>query len=218
MNPQATRTPSTPSAWLRSGVPEAATAAVLPKFLSALLLGIGLMVIAGCSALLPRGESIAESPWKSFEDAQQTFDRIIPYQTTVAELRALKLDPARNANITLLNYSDVLRRFIPSPATNMQDLDPGVQDCIKAKSACRGYEVDQKTLKRRRYGNFWADFLNFKRKVDIAGWRFNGVVLIKNELVVYKLTGGQPSIHELEESRNPLGPFQGLGESRLLTR
>jgi len=73
-------------------------------------------------------------------------------------------------------------------------------------------------LKRRRYGNFLADFLNFKRKVDVAGWRFNGVILIRDGIVVYKLTSGQPAIHELEESRNPLGPFQGLGESRMLGR
>ena len=177
---------------------------------------MGLALLAGCSALLPRGESTAESPWRNFEEAQQTFDKIVPYQSTVQDLRTLKLDPLQNANITLLNYSDVLRRFITTPSTSLQDLDPGVQDCIKAKGACRGYEVDQKSVKRRRYGNFFADFLNFKRKVDIVGWRFNGVILIKDELVVYKLTGGQPSIHEHEESKNPLGPFQGIGESRLL--
>jgi hypothetical protein len=116
-------------------------------------------------------------------------------------------------NITLLNYLDVLRRFIPSPATDIADLEPGVRDCIKAKSACNGYEVDQKMLKRKRYGNFWADFLNFNRKTDIVGWRFNGVILMKDDLVVYKPTGGQPSIHEHEENKNPLGPLQGLGSS-----
>lgn len=183
---------------------------------SALALASSLLLfIAGCSSLLPRGESLAQSPWNSFDEAQQTFDRIIPYQTTVQDLSKLKLDPLKYPNITLLNYSDVLRRFIPSPATDTRDLDPGVQDCIGAKSACTGLEVDQKALKRTRYGNFWADFLNFKRKTDIVGWRFNGVILIKNGLVVYKLTGGQPSIHEHEEQKNPLGPLQGIGESRL---
>jgi len=175
-------------------------------------------LLAGCGALLPRGENITESPWQNYQQAQQAFDSIVPYQTRAEDLKQLKLDPLHNPNITLLNYSDVLRRFIPSPSTNTQDLDPGVQDCIKAKSACKGYEVDQKSMHRRRYGNFLADFLNFKRKVDIAGWRFNGVILIKDDIVVYKLTGGQPAIHELEESKNPLGPFQGIGESRILSR
>lgn len=188
-----------------------------PRRITRLAIGLSVLFLAGCGTLLPRGESVVESPWHSFADAQQTFDSIVPYKTTVEDLRKLKLDPLQNPNITLLNYSDVLRRFIPSPATNMQDLDSGVRDCIDAKSACKGYEVDQKTVTRRRYGNFWADFLNFKRKVNIVGWRFNGVILIKGDLVVYKLTGGQPVIHELEETKNPLGPLQGIGESKLLS-
>lgn len=188
-----------------------------PRRMTSLAIGFSVLFLAGCGTLLPRGESVVESPWHSFADAQQTFDSIVPYKTTVEDLRKLKLDPLQNPNITLLNYSDVLRRFIPSPATNMQDLDAGVRDCINAKSVCKGYEVDQKTITRRRYGNFWADFLNFKRKVNIAGWRFNGVILIKDDLVVYKLTGGQPVIHELEETKNPLGPLQGIGESRLFS-
>lgn len=175
-------------------------------------------LLAGCTALLPRGESVTEGPWQNFQEVQTTFDQIIPYKTTVHDLKSLKLDPEQNPNITILNYSDVLRRFIPPSSAKPFDLDDGVQDCLMAKSACKGYEIDKKVLKRRRYGNFWTDFLNFHRKVDIVGWRFNGVVLIKDDLVVYKLTGGQPSIHELEENKNPLGPFQGIGESRLLDR
>lgn len=176
------------------------------------------LCFGGCSSLLPKGETETEGPWQTFGEAQQTFDKIIPHQTTVEELKQLKLDPESNPNITILNYSDLLRRFIPSPTINAHDLDPGVQECISAKTACKGYEIDQRVMKRNRYGNFWFDFLNFKRKVDIVGWRFNGVILIKDNLVVYKLTGGQPVIHEREENKNPLGPFQGIGESRLFNR
>ncbi|MGP1685303.1 MAG: hypothetical protein ACTS8S_23505, partial [Giesbergeria sp.] len=96
---------------------------------------LGLLLLAGCSSLLPRGETIADSPWESFQEAQQTFDRIVAHQTTVEDLKTLKLNPLLNPNITLLNYSDVLRRFIPSPSTNAQDLDSGVQECINAKNA-----------------------------------------------------------------------------------
>lgn len=174
--------------------------------------------LAGCGSLLPRAEVVTESPWQSFQDVQQVFDKIVPYQTTVEDLKRLRLDPESNPNITILNYSDVLRRFIPSPSINAHDLDSGVRECIMANTACKGYEIDQRLIKRKRYGNFWADILNFKRKVDVIGWRFNGVILIKDSLVVYKLTGGQPAIHELEENKNPLGPFQGIGESGLFNR
>ena len=144
------------------------------------------------------------------------FDQIVPYQTTAADLKQLNLDPNGNPNITILNYSDVLRRFIPSPSISASDLDAGVRECITAKTTCRGYEIDQKSMKRIRNGNFWSDFLNFDRKIDIQGWRFNGVLLLKGNVVVYKLTGGQPSIQEYEENHTPLGPFQGIGESRLM--
>src|SRR5574340_109344 len=177
-----------------------------------------LVFLAGCGSLLPRAEVVTESPWQSFQDVQQVFDKIVPYQTTVGDLKQLRLDPESNPNITILNYSDVVGRFIPSPSINAHDLDSGVRECIMANTACKGYELDQRFIKRKRYGNFWADFLNFKRKVDVIGWRFNGVILIKDGVIVYKLTGGQPAIHELEENKNPLGPFQGIGDSGWFNR
>jgi hypothetical protein len=170
---------------------------------------------AGCTTLLPRSEALTDSPWQSFEEAQQAFDKIILHKTTVADLKGLKLDPASNPNVTILNYSDVLRRFIASPSVDTSSLDVGVQECLRAATRCQGYEVDHRVVKRNRYGNFWADLFNFRRKIDIVGWRFNGVVLITDDLVVYKLTGGQPAIHESEQSRNPLGPLQGVGEAML---
>ncbi len=168
-------------------------------------------LLPACSSLLPHGEAETQSPWQSFEEAQQTLDKVVPNQTTVADLRALGLDPKVNPNIAILNYSDILRRFIPSPSVDASQLDKGVQDCIAAKTTCVGYEVDLKVTKRNRYGNFLSDFFNFRRKTDIVGWKFNAVILIRGGVAVYKLTGGQPLIHEHEESTNPLGPFQGWG-------
>jgi hypothetical protein len=176
---------------------------------------IVLALLAGCSSLLPRGDTLTESPWQDFEDAQRTFDRIVPHQTTVEELRTMHLDPRTNPNITLLNYSDVLRRFIPSPAVNPKDLDDGVQECIAARTACTGYEVDHRQIKRKRIGSFWLDFLNFKRDTEVTGWRFNAVLLLRDGVVIYKISGGQPKIHDSELSRNPLGPLQGFGESSI---
>lgn len=188
------------------------------RLIGGLLAGFLILLLPACSALLPEGKGLIESPWHSYAEAEQVFKEIVPYQTTVADLKRLKLDPLSNPNVTILNYSDVLRRFLPSPSINTNDLDVGVQECIRALSSCQGYEIDHRVMQRKRYGNFLADFFNFKRKVDIVGWRFNAVLLIKNNLVIYKLTGGQPSIHEHEESTNPLGPFQGTGESGTISR
>jgi hypothetical protein len=171
------------------------------------------LCLVGCSSLLPRGNHAVQGPWNSFEDAQQAFDKITPYQTRVADLKGLGLDPVSTPNITLLNYSDVVIRFIPSPAINPDTLDAGVRDCIQAQTTCRGFEIDQRHIKRTRTGNFWPDFLNFRRQTDVTGWHFKGTLLIKNDVVVYKLIGGQPMIREMEYSKNPLGPLQGIGES-----
>ena len=173
------------------------------------------LFLSACASLLPTGDSRIESRWKSFEEARQAFDKITPYRTDVAQLKELGFDPASNPNISLLTYSDIVRRLLPPMAVKEETLDPGVRDCISSQALCRGYEVDYKEINRRRYGNFWLDFLNFRRKVELTGWRFNGVILLKGDTVVYRLWGGQPNIHEFEDSRNPLGPLQGAGESVL---
>jgi hypothetical protein len=152
---------------------------------------------AGCTGLLPAAKTSVAGPWKSFEEARLTFAQIIPYQTTRAELDAMGLSPGRNPNITLLNYSDVIRRFVPPGGVDGYSLDPGVMDCIRVRSDCQGYELDQKTLRRNR-------------KTMTTGWEFNAVWLVKNEVVVYKLIGGKPQVREDESRRNPLGPLQGI--------
>ena len=83
-------------------------------------------------------------------------------------------------------------------------------DCIASNHHCRAYEIDHKSLKRDRYGNFWADFFNFRRLTKTTGWTFNAVVLLKDDIVVYTLTGGQPLVQENESKKNPLGPLQGV--------
>jgi hypothetical protein len=170
------------------------------------------IVLSGCTALLPRSESGGKSQWSNFATAKENFNRIKPYETTKRELVALGLDPLSNPNINILNYSDVIRRFIPSSAVAAENLDRGISECIAVKNDCSAYEIDVKTLKKQRAGNFWLDALNFKRHTEISGWRFTGLIVMKDDLVVYKLWGGQPSIQEAEETRNPLGPFQGFAE------
>jgi hypothetical protein len=187
----------------------------MPRVITRLAIIFLPVILAACASLLPRARTSTVGPWQNYHEAQQAFDKIVPYQTTFEDLKLFKLDPASNPNITILNYSDVIRRFIPSPSVSADELAPGVRECILAKAACNGYEIVQSSNTRKRYGNFWADFANFKRKVEVTGWSFNGVILVKDNVVIYTLTGGQPAIYALEENKNPLGPFQGSGESAL---
>jgi hypothetical protein len=195
--------------------PDRKTDTIAAKSVRAVALAGLAAMLSGCVGMLPHTKTVTESPWQTFQEVQQVFDQIEPYKTTSVDLREMKLDPATNPNIAILNYSDVLRRFVPSPSINAKSIDLAVMECIEAKTVCRGYEIDQKSMKRVRNGGFWMDFLNFKRKIDIEGWRFTGVILVKGDQVIYKLTGGQPSIREYEESTTPMGPLQGRGESLL---
>lgn len=170
-----------------------------------------LQCLVGCSGLLPKEKTITVGVWDTFEEAQHTFDKIIPHQTSLDELEELNINPEKNANISILNYSDVTSRFILGLSIEGYELDSGVRECILAKTNCRGYEINERVIRRKRYGSFWADLLNFKRKTDTVGWRFSGIVLINNGIVVYKLSSGQPAIHEKTEQKNPLGPLQSGG-------
>jgi hypothetical protein len=181
------------------------------RLAGALTLCLGACLLAGCTSLLPRSKESTASPWMSYREAQATFDRIIPGHTTAEELRALDLDPERIPNIAILNYSDVLRRFMLNQSVTLSDLDRGVQECVMAKTVCRGLEINQRLVKKHRNGSFWLDFLGFKRETHTEGWRFNGLLLLKDDVVVYKLTGGQPAILESEHNQNPLGPVQSIG-------
>ena len=173
------------------------------------------LFLEGCSGLLPKSAQVTASPWQSYREAQLTFDKIIPGQTTAPELQDLHLDPQQYPNIAILNYSDVLRRFVPHASISMNDLDAGVRECLSAKTLCTGYEVSQKAMSKKREGQFIPDVLGFHRETSITGWSFTGLILVRNGVVIYKLTGGQPSIAEHEEVTNPLGPIQSIGQKLL---
>ncbi|MDD4887957.1 MAG: hypothetical protein PHO64_13735 [Thiomonas sp.] len=179
------------------------------------LTGLCLAVaLGGCASLLPRGAAQTSKPWSDFSQAHAAFERIQPFVTTAAQLREQGIDPLVTPNITILNYADIVRRLLP-PSGNDIALDPGIRDCMQAQTACRGYEIDQRHIDRKRVGNFWLDFLDFRRETVTTGWRFNMLLLVVNDRVVYKLWGGQPEISEVETTRNPLGPLQGFGQSVL---
>src|SRR5438552_8772450 len=168
-------------------------------------------LVGACTSLLPKSKEVTASPWQTYQDAQETFDKIIPGHTTIADLRVMSLDPSANANIAILNYADVMRKFMLNQSFSINDHDSGVRECVLAKIACRGFEITQSSVLKQRLGNVIFDVLGFHRETHTAGWRFNGLILLRDDIVVYKLTGGQPVIQAMEENQNPLGPVQAIG-------
>ena len=168
------------------------------------------LVMMGCSNLLPTIEQTTESRWKNYGETKQSFDKIAPGKTTSAELRELGFDPFENPNIKLLNYLDIIRIFIPNESIRMVDLHPSIRNCLKTKTACQGYEISPRITHSKRYGNVVLDVFNFRRKTRTTGWKFQGLIILNGDLVVYKLESGEPNILELEDRQNPLGPLQDV--------
>jgi hypothetical protein len=178
------------------------------------LLGAALL-LSSCTSLLPQATQQTQTPWKTYAEAEAMFARIVPGKTTVADLRALAVDPAQTPNVALLGEADLLRRLVPASSFDVRLVEPGMQECFSLQGACFGYEIDQTMLERRRFGNFWTDFMNFKRQIDVSGWQFNAVLVVKDDVVVYKTWSGKPHVQQLEVERSPLGPLQGIGPSLL---
>jgi len=173
--------------------------------------------LISCTGLLPKANQETLTPWHSYAEAQAMFAKIIPRQTTVDDLRVLGIDAEKSTNVALLSHADLLRRIIATSSIDIRLLDQGLQECIAADQRCYAYEIEQSRMDRKRYGNFWLDILGFHRKTDVSGWQFDAIIVFKDNMVIYKLWSGKPNIHQHEEERSPLGPFQGIGSS-ILTR
>jgi hypothetical protein len=170
-------------------------------------------LVAGCSAMLPDSNKDQVTPWKTYAEAEAAFARIVPNRTTLGQLKALGFDPDKVPNMTILSHADLLRRLEAMVAFEGSRLDPAIRKCVEARGACYGYHIEQQKLDRERVGNFFADFLNFKRVTQVRGWSFDALILISNNVVVYKSWSGKPNISEIEQERHPLGPLQGAGQS-----
>lgn len=175
------------------------------------------LLITGCSTLLPRARS-ESSPFASFDEARNAIDGLTPMKSDVATLNKLGIDPVKQPNTTILAHADIVRRFVPSALIKREDLNPGVLACLEARDACRGWEITAARISKTRTGNFVADFTNFSRRSETTGWRFNALILLVNNVVVYRAWGGQPSVNEIEVTFNPLGPLQEMGPAIVTNR
>jgi len=171
---------------------------------------------AGCSSLLPASRN-ATSSFERFEDLRDAVQSLQPMHSRSDALVRLGIDPVRLPNTTVLSYADVLRRFAPGTVAIRDELDPGIAACLAARDACRGWELSAARMVRVRTGNFLGDFLNFRRRTVTSGWRFNALILMADDVVVYRAWGGQPLVNQVDVNTNPLGPLQDVGPAVALS-
>ncbi|RTL27682.1 MAG: hypothetical protein EKK47_17935 [Burkholderiales bacterium] len=178
------------------------------------------MGLTACASLLPRGSTENLSGFTSFEAARSAIEQVKPYETTTDQLKGLGFDLQASANVRQIPYPEVIARLAPNPSVPLAMLDPGIRDRIEARQACRAYEFTWGRQSSQREGSFWADFLNFRRRTEISGWRFQGLVVVRDGVVLFRNYGGEPQIKQTERQSNPLGPLQPAGEAAgaLITR
>lgn len=167
--------------------------------------------LAGCASdVLPSTSRETAGPFASYEIAETAYRIIQPGVTTTGKLREYGIDPRTTPNLRVINYVDVMRVFMPTDSVRLADLDPAVQGCIGARNACIGYVMAPGASNTQRTGHISLDVLGFQRKTEETGWTASMLLLLVDDLVVYKLWSGTQQIDERRDETNPLGPAQDL--------
>ncbi|MEQ1755573.1 MAG: hypothetical protein ABL973_15740 [Micropepsaceae bacterium] len=175
------------------------------------LLAAGLS-LSGCASwgVLPSTVETTETPFQSYRSAEDAFNQVKPFVTTTRELKVRGFDPYTTPNIRVLNYLDLLPRFLPQQSMKADDLDPAVQTCLSTREKCQGWLAEPSISSKDRTGNVALDVLGFERETTSTGWKASMLLLVQNGVVVYKLWSGTPSILEVKTEKKPLGPLQDL--------
>jgi hypothetical protein len=125
---------------------------------------IGVTSLAGCASLLPHGEVEIATQFASFEEARDTIEALKPFYSSRQRLAELGIDPAKQPNITILTYTDILHHFVAGSAIERKDLDPGITACFDAREKCTGWEIVVSKISKKRSGNALLDITNFRRR------------------------------------------------------
>jgi len=174
------------------------------------------LLLSSCVSLLPSSYDETVSVHKSYESVQHSYDKIVLDETSKENLKDIGFDLEAGQNIEVLTYVEVSKIFLHNPAINRSDLPEGILECLQAKGGCKAYKFSFQNINKERFGSFWADAFNFRKRSHYTGWTFNALLILVDDKVVYTLHSGQPNIDKTEIEKNPLGPLQGFGGGELL--
>ena len=169
------------------------------------------MLLGGCGGiLLPSQTEIDASRFESFKAVHVAFDDIQLGRTSVGEMAALGFDVQNDSNVAVLSYLDIVERFMPNSSMAFDKLDPAVQACIMARSACEGFVIKVERHRFERSGSLLLDLFGFLHTTTETGWTAQVLVLVQNGNVTHKLLSGEPNVQIVRNDVEPLGPVQNL--------
>ncbi len=182
------------------------------KFSRVSVLSAACVALTSCASwgVLPSTVETTQTPFQTYVSAEDAFNQVKPFVTTARELKVRGFDPYTTPNIKVLNYLDLVPRFLPQQSMKSDDLDPAVQACLTARERCAGWLAEPSISSKDRTGNVALDVLGFERETTSTGWKASMLLLVQDGVVVYKLWSGTPSILEVKTEKKPLGPLQDL--------
>ena len=182
------------------------------KLAKVLALSSLIVLLVGCSTAnwLPSKTTDTQAQWGSYQEIESVVKNI-KHGHTLQDVKQLGLDVYKTPNVQLLTYLDIAKRFgligLKDKSVTIPD---GVRKLMEAAEKGKGYELVVSSTHSRRVGNFWADFLQFRKETHTTGWELSVLLIVVDDKVEYVLYKGKPNIDKLEKEKNPLGPFQKI--------
>ena len=173
--------------------------------------GLLLLCLAGCGGILPHETNVDSSKFKTYDQVLDSYRGILPGKTRLNELPALGLDTRTTPNIEVLSSTDIVNRFLPADAMTLKQAPPAVRLCIEAQYRCSAYVFHLQHSNRQRSGGVVPDLLGIEQNTVNDGWSAEIILLLQDDIVVYKVISGSPHTQDLRDKTQPLGPFQDLG-------
>ena len=169
------------------------------------------VMTTGCSSMLPKRTTVTHNQWSQYSQVSNIGTSIRAGQS-LDDLKGLGVDVNNTKNIQHLTHLDIAKRFglIGGQKDRSLKTPQGVQRMLDAAEIGRGYELTVQNTEQTREGNFWRDFLNFKRITRETGWKYSILIIAVDDEVAYILHKGNPNINTVTTEKNPLGPFQKL--------
>lgn len=185
------------------------------------------VMTAGCVSWQPSSYNRPTDdtlPWKNYDEAKVSADKIKAGETTFNDLKKLGFDPVKIPNTSKI--VDVRKSLLPNPTSTVEELTEGAKICYKKGALCDGYKFYVRIINSEGMGNTMLRLMGIKKEVLTKGWEFElNVYLVsredievlpphdsrrKEKVVVYGLYGGTPNIASIDTQKNPLGLVNAL--------
>lgn len=180
------------------------------------VLALGALSLAACSskALLPSATSENTKVFQTYDQVAGAYGAITAGKTNGAELEKLGFGVKTAPNVEILTYVGVIDR-LPQDARTKGHVPDAVQGCFDAQDRCTAYLFRPGRIESRHVGNTFLELAGFQKDTLNTGWTADIMLLVQDDVVVYKLMNGQPLIGDMQHKVTPLGPLQDAARQSL---